>query len=179
MTGCQRYSNTELRMKKLFHILLITVLFLPLLSCSKEKEISPITGSLAPDFTLNNLDGSPVHLNDLRGQAVFINFWHTACRYCQYEMPNIQRMYDTYSGEGLVVLGVNVGNSQQDASDYAKRLKITFPILLDGDEAINNTYLVTGYPTSFFIDREGVIKSIYIGEMTGVEMEKQVKLVLK
>ena len=166
-------------MKKPFHILLITVLFLPLLSCSKEKDISPITGSLAPDFTLNNLDGVPVRLTELRGKAVFINFWHTACRYCQYEMPNIQRMYDTYAEDGLVVLGVNVGNSQSDAADYARRLKISFPILLDRDEKVNNEYLVTGYPTSFFIDREGVIESIYIGELTREEMEKRVKQMLK
>ena len=149
------------------------------MSCSKEKDIAPTMGAIAPDFTLNNLDGSPVHLNDLRGSAVFINFWATACRYCQYEMPNIQKMHDAYASEGLIVLGVNVGDSQSDAEGYARRLKITFPILLDSDEKINDAYLVTGYPTSFFVDREGIIKSVYIGEMTKVEMEKQVKQILK
>ena len=161
----------------LFLIISFTVLILT--SCSKERDIAPVKGSIAPDFTLTNLEGSPVRLNNMRGKAVFINFWHTACRYCQYEMPNIQRMYDTYAEDGLVVLGVNVGNSQQEAADYARRLKITFPILLDGDEKVNNEYLVTGYPTSFFIDREGDIESIYIGELTRDEMEKQVKQVLK
>lgn len=137
-------------MQKFWRILLITLLALPLMSCSTEKDIAPIKGAIAPDFTLNNLDGSPVRLSDLRGQAVFVNFWHTERRYCQYEMPNIQKMHDKYASEGLVILGVNVGNSQQDAADYARRLKINFPILLDSDEKINDAYLVTGYPTSFF-----------------------------
>ena len=166
-------------MNKTYHFLLTALLLFTLTSCSKERDIAPVKESIAPDFTLTALDGSSVHVNDLRGKAVFINFWHTACRYCQYEMPNIQRMHDTYVEDGLVVLGVNVGNSQQDAADYTKRLNITFPILLDSDESINNTYLVTGYPTSFFIDREGIIKSIYIGELTRDEMENRVKAILK
>jgi peroxiredoxin len=166
-------------MKKHWRFYLFILLIILLTSCSKEAGIAPQSGSFAPDFTLTTLEGPSVHLSDLRGSAVFINFWNTACRYCQYEMPNIQKMHDTYASDGLVVLGVNVGDSQHDAADYTRRLKINFPILLDSDESINNTYLVTGYPTSFFIDREGVIKSIYIGELTRDEMEKQVKSVLK
>jgi peroxiredoxin len=165
--------------KKLPYLLLIISLTLPLLSCSKDRETAPIKGSLAPDLTLTALDGSSVSLNNLRGKAVFINFWNTACRYCQYEMPNIQKMHETYADEGLVVLGVNVGDSLADAEGYARRLKINFTILLDSDETISRSYLVNGYPTSYFIDREGVVKSIYIGEMTREEMEKQVKSVLK
>jgi peroxiredoxin len=166
-------------MKKHWRFYLFILLIILLSSCSTERDVAPVRGAIAPDFTLTNLEGDSVHLNDLRGSAVFINFWHTECRYCQYEMPNIQKMHDTYTDDGLVVLGVNVGNSQQDAVDYTKRLKITFPILLDSDEAVNGIYLVTGYPTSFFIDKEGIIQSIYIGELTREEMEKLVKQVLK
>ena len=168
-------------MKKLFRVVLIALLVFPLLSCDKEKEleVAPQTGFLAPDFTLMALNGSTYSLNNLRGNAVFINFWMTECRYCQYEMPNIQKMHDTYANEGLIVLGVNVGDSLSDAEGYARRLKINFTILLDSDETTSRAYLVNGYPTSYFIDREGVIKSIYIGEMTREEMEKQVKSVLK
>ena len=115
-------------MKKLRLILLIALLVLPLMSCFTEKDIAPTKGAIAPDFTLDNLDGSPVHLIDLRGKAVFINFWMTECRYCQYEMPNIQKMHDTYASEGLVVLGVNVGDSQSSSTNRISCASGSIPI---------------------------------------------------
>lgn len=146
---------------------------------NEDVGVFPKVGHLAPDFSLATLDGSMIKLNDLRGKAVFINFWSTICRYCQYEMPNIQYMHETYSNKGLIVLGVNIKDSEPNVSGYANRMKITFPILLDSNGKVSEDYLVMDIPYSYFIDKDGVIQSIYIGEMTRVEMEKQVQLVLK
>ena len=142
-------------------------------------KAAPKVGCLAPDFSLKTLDGSTITLSDLRGKAVFINFWDFVCRYCQYEMPNIQYMHDTYSSQGLIVLGINNQNPQSVVTDYVRRMKMTFPVLLDSNGKVSKTYLVFAMPHSYFIDKEGLIQSIYIGELSRVEMEKRVQLVLK
>ena len=84
-------------------------------SSAENQETAPRVGALAPDFTLTALDGSSLKLSDLRGSAVFINFWGINCLYCRYEMPNIQKMQDVYGDDGLVVLGINVEDKASDA----------------------------------------------------------------
>ena len=94
-------------------------------------------------------------------------------------MPNIQKMHDDYTPTGLVVLGINVKDKASDAQTYIDRLYLDFPILLDADGKVAAAYLVAELPYSYFIDREGVIQRIYIGEMKSTQMEEFVTLVLK
>ncbi len=94
-------------------------------------------------------------------------------------MPNIQKMQDVYGDDGLVVLGINEEDKASDAQTYIERLKLSFPILLDSDGKVAETYLVVNIPYSFFIDRDGVIQKIYIGEMKQAQMEEFVAQVLK
>ena len=141
-------------------------------------EETPRVGYPAPDFQLRTPEGELYQLSNLRGQAVFLNFWATNCPYCRGEMHAIQAIYSRYGDQGLMVLGINKGDSAIDAANFAQQLQLTFPLLLDRKGTVAKAYQVISVPTSFFIDREGVIRSTHIGEMFEDDMAVQVETVL-
>jgi cytochrome c biogenesis protein CcmG/thiol:disulfide interchange protein DsbE len=126
---------------------------------------SPREGFSAPDFTLDNLAGGQTTLSDLRGQIVLVNLWASWCLPCRAEMPAIERVYRSYKDLGLEVLAVNATN--QDSVDAARAFVqergLTFPVLLDQTGSVSAAYNLRGLPSSFFIDRQGVIRSVVIG----------------
>lgn len=140
-------------------------LYLLQTSVAKAK-VGVSRGYYAPDFSLTNInDNSTVSLSNYKGKAVIIFFWATWCRYCKAEMPSIQMLYKTYESQGLMVLGVDVGESASQAKAYKNANSITFPILNDDGNNVAATYQVTAFPTHYFVDPNGVITSINIGGM--------------
>ena len=129
-------------------------------------EARPREGYLAPPFTLVSLEGDEVSLEDFLGQPVLINFWATWCPPCREEMPDIQDAYEEYADEGFVVLGVDVGETASEAEGAQREMGLTFPILLDSDEEVSDIYRVRAFPTSFFVDVNGVIQAKYEGSMS-------------
>ncbi len=125
----------------------------------------PKEGFTAPDFTLSLLDGGEIALSELRGQVVLVNFWTSWCPPCRQEMPAIESVYRSYKDIGLVVIGLNLTaqDSKQEAAAFAQEVGVTFPIALDLDNSVGNLYRVTALPTSFFVDRKGVIRSVIVG----------------
>ncbi len=127
---------------------------------------APLVGHPAPEFTLSAIDGSQVALDDLRGQVVLINLWATWCPPCRAEMPAIQQAYERFRDQGFVVLAVN---QQEDAARvvaYMNEQRLTFPALLDSDALVGAAYQVRVLPSSFFLDRRGVIRAVYRGPMS-------------
>jgi len=123
-------------------------------------------GKPAPDFVLKTLDGETVRLSDLQGQAVLINFWATWCTPCRREMPEIQTVYEEYKDQGFVVIAVNIQESSEQVRAWAEEFGLTFPIAMDSTGAVTNEYLLLDVlPTTVFVGRDGVIKSIYRGQM--------------
>lgn len=137
-----------------------------------ENSIEPdiAVGELAPDFTLLNLDGEEVSLSDYRGQYVLINFWATWCKYCDIEMPDLNKLNE--ENEDLVVLAVNVMEDENTVDDYIKEGGYSFPVVLDKEGEIAITYLVSAFPTSFFIDKEGILLGGVPGMMTYAQMNQ-------
>jgi len=129
------------------------------------KIPAPQTGFLAPDFTLDTLEGDTVTLSDLRGQAVLVNLWATWCPPCRSEMPAIQKLYDEYKDQGFVVLAVNATNQDQVSNipAFTREYGLTFPILLDTAGEVSRQYQLRSLPSSFFIGRDGVIQEVVIG----------------
>ena len=125
----------------------------------------PKEGFAAPDFTLSLLDGGEISLSELRGKVVLVNFWTSWCPPCRKEMPAIESVYRSNKDIGLVVIGLNLTaqDSKPDVSAFVKEMGVTFPIALDVNNAVGNLYRVTALPTSFFIDRQGVIRSVIVG----------------
>lgn len=122
-------------------------------------------GHYAPDATLLDLSNRQVDLKSLRGKIVLLNFWYVACEPCQYEMPALEKAYLAYADKGLVVVGINVSDDAQTISTFIQRLGITYPILRDLGQRVALTYKLTATPTSFFLDRQGVIRYKQVGPL--------------
>src|SRR5215212_10048616 len=129
------------------------------------KIPAPQQGFLAPDFELKTLTGETTKLSDLRGQAVLVNLWATWCPPCRAEMKSIERMYNEYRQQGLIVLAVNMTYQDEPSAvaPFAKDQGLTFPILLDETGEMANAYQLRSLPSSYFIRRDGIINEVVIG----------------
>jgi peroxiredoxin len=123
----------------------------------------------APDFTLPTVDGSTVTLSALRGTPVVLNFWATWCDPCRREMPALQATAANYDGQ-VVVLGIDQGEEPAVVQRFVDEYGLTYPILLDEEFAISERYAIGGMPTTFFIDAEGVIRHLWVGEMNRITL---------
>ncbi len=139
-------------------------------SGNAARTFTAVVGKPAPNFTLTNLDGRQISLSDYRGKVILLNFWATWCPACASAMPEQEQIYRRYSQTGgdFIVLGVNLQENPAWVRQFVDKLGITFPILLDEDGSITNRqYQAPGIPTSFLIDRQGVIFYRHIGPMSG------------
>ena len=120
-------------------------------------------GAKAPDFELKTLTGEKIKLSNLKGKKVMLNFWATWCPPCKAEMPAMEQ-YSKQMPEDVVILAVNI-DPQLDVQGFVDENKITFPILLDTEDQVNETYQVLSIPTTYFIDSKGMIQNKYTGSM--------------
>ena len=117
----------------------------------------------APDFTLRDLQGNAVRLQDLRGKVVFLNFWATWCPPCRLEMPTMEQLHKEFSDRGLVVLAVNFRESLDEVRSFLKQHGLTFTTLLDEQERAFGLYRAWSLPTTYLINKEGDIVGKVIG----------------
>lgn len=144
---------------------------------------APIVGHLSPDFTLPTAAGDTVSLNDYvnrdgtAGRPVVLNFWASWCGPCRLETPHFQELSLRYHDQ-VVILGVNQGESLETITDFGVSFGLTYPLLYDADNAVNDAYNVFNLPTTVFIDRYGVVSEVYVGAISqGVLMERINRLV--
>ena len=129
-------------------------------------KVAPARGALAPDFTLVNLESENVSLSDFKGQPVLINLWATWCGPCRIKMPTIQSRFEEFRDEGFIVLAVSFDEQRADVQAFRDEFELTFQTLLDPGAEVQKLYRTRSYPTSFFVDRNGVIQAQHIGVMT-------------
>jgi peroxiredoxin len=125
----------------------------------------PLMGAIAPDFVLTSFKGDTVSLSQFRGRPVVINFWATWCVPCRREMPAFQQALETYQEDGLIVLAVNFEEEANLVRPFVEEFDLTFEILFDTQAEVSQTYLVTGLPHTVFVDRQGIIRHIQVGEV--------------
>lgn len=144
----------------------------------KNQTVGLLEGNLAPDFTLSSLEGEAIRMSDFRGKRVILNFWATWCPPCRAEIPDMQKYYEDYhETDNVVIVGVNVTATESHSDivrSFVKEMKMTFPVLLDEQRKVTSEYEVIAYPTSYFIDEQGVIRSKAVGPMNLEYMKKQV-----
>jgi len=114
------------------------------------KDVAP-----TPDFSLSTPDGKKISLKDFRGKVVLLNFWASWCVPCREEMPAMEKLYQEYKQKNFVVLAVAVKDRKQDAVDFVKELKLTYPIALDPNAQVGNVYGAWGLPATYLIGPKG------------------------
>ncbi len=124
-------------------------------SVPKLQEMKDRTA--APDFTLPDPGGKKVSLKDYRGKVVFLNFWATWCPECRTEMPDMERLYREFKGQGFEIVAVNVKDKREDALAFVKKLKLSYPIAMDPEGEVGLLYGAFGMPATYLIDRKGVV----------------------
>ncbi len=134
-------------------------------------------GSPAPDFELTDLDGKSHSLSQHRGEVVLLNFWATWCEPCRVEMPAIDKRFQALHDKGFVVLGVDFDEPAAEVRAFRDEVKVTFPLLLDPGGKVQALYRILGYPTSFFIDRQGVVRIMHIGIMDDSQIDQYLRQV--
>ena len=157
-------------LKEIAVIILVPVVVLGLVmaGCSNDTFNLPPAeevnvGNAAPDFQVSDLDGKPVSLSDFQGKPILINFWASWCRPCRTEMPYIQQVYEEWSDKGLVVLAINIGETPSETKEFMQDYELSFPVLLDIKRLVAQEYNVWSIPTTFFIDKNGIIQAKIIG----------------
>jgi|SRR4051812_21739858 len=157
-------------------VVLVSLLTVAIVQAMDKKTDTPQTatetsaakeglsiGAAAPDFQLKTLAGDTVKLSDLRGKKVMLNFWATWCPPCKAEMPEMEQ-FSKQIGDDTVILAVNI-DPQLDVQGFVNEHKITFPILLDAEDKVNEAYQVLSIPTTYFINSKGIIQNKYTGSM--------------
>lgn len=164
-------------MKRLFVLLLVMA---GLTACDEGSGGHLKAGDPAPAFTVRYLDGSTKAFpEDFRGRGVAVRFWADWCPYCREEMKAIQPVYQTLEGKGLDVLAVNVGQDREAAAEFVDTLGgITYGVALDEDSDVAGKFRVIGLPTTFFVDRAGVVQGKILGEAEVETFKSMVERIL-
>ena len=121
------------------------------------------------DFTLTGLDGNTYTLSDFVGKPVLLNFWATWCPPCKGEMPLLEQTYNEWKDKGVVILAVDIGESASTVQKFIDQNGYTFNILLDQQQKVANTYLVQAIPTTYFIDKNGIIQGKQVGAFPDID----------
>lgn len=138
-------------------------------------------GDPVPDFQLVDLAGNRVALSDFQGKGVVLNFWATWCPPCRREMPLLEEAWNEYRGQGVVIIGIDLGEPPETVKRYVDSVGVTYPIWTDapdGAEDLDDTnellgrFGSVGLPTTIFINADGVVEETYIGELSRAKLQE-------
>jgi cytochrome c biogenesis protein CcmG/thiol:disulfide interchange protein DsbE len=133
----------------------------------------------APQFALKDLKGHTLHLKDLRGKVVILNFFATWCAPCRQEIPDLQRLYKRFNDKGLEIVGISLDMEGARLLDsFVQYYRITYPIVLGTREVVVDYGGIKGIPTSFLIDRSGRVAKHFVGFRPVHVFEKSVRELL-
>lgn len=136
-----------------------------------------LIGRPAPEFAGTTLDGAPLRLADLRGRPVIVNFWGPTCIPCRDEFPLFKSKLTDHAADGLVVVGILMADPPDLARTFIADQGATWETIDDPDGAIKQAYRVAARPQTYFIDRDGILRSIQIGEVRAADFERQYLLI--
>ncbi len=133
-------------------------------------------GTVAPTFVLPVYGGGSsglIDLHALRGHPVLLNFWSESCPPCRIEMPYLEHTYTQYAAHGeFTLLGINQADPKEEIAPFGKEFKITYPLLFDKGDTINVAYGVTAIPTTYFIDSAGIVRAVFVTQLSPKTMRQ-------
>jgi len=138
---------------------------LPNDSTTTPGKAAPHPGFFAPEISMSSLTGEEISLSDFRGHPVILNFWTTWCPPCRAEMSAMQRAFLDYQETGTIILAVNSTSQDSVAAveNFIDQYGVSIPILLDREGDVASLYQITSLPTTYFIDKSGIIREVVIG----------------
>lgn len=145
---------------------------------SKAPGTGIAVGAPAPDFALKTIEGKSIKLSDLKGKPVMLNFFATWCPPCRAEMSTLQAAYKEFEAQGFVILAVNLAESDVAIRSFQEKLGLTFPIVVDQDDRVSRLYDIVPLPTSYFIDKNGVVQGRWTGEIRKEQLYSVLKKIL-
>src|SRR4051794_37962971 len=155
---------------------LARVLLLSSLATLASASPEALIGQAAPDFALRTFSGQNLRLSENLGDVVIINFWATWCGPCRQEMPLLDDIQAKYRRAGMVLLSVNLDEDQARAEEFARTLKISYPVLVDAKKEVAKAFQVGNMPATVLVDRSGVIRYVSDGYKSGYEKRYTDKL---
>lgn len=144
-------------------------------SSPSSYSVTPAEVNYAsPELALKNVNGNTESLVDYRDKVVLVNNWATWCPPCKAEIPTLEKYYKTHSAEGFVIVGIEAGEPQTEVAQFVKSSVITYPIWIDLENASLRAFGASGLPNSFVIDRKGMVRLSWVGEINFAMLEKYV-----
>lgn len=159
-----------------FGLWVLYVLLMP--NTGKTAGLGVPIGEAAPDFELQTIEGKSYRLSDLKGKPVMINFWATWCPPCRAEMPAMQEAFKEFEAEGFTILAVNLNESDVAIKSFIDRYGLTFPIVVDKQDKVSKAYDIVPLPTSYFVDRDGIVQGKWTGEIRKEQLRTLIKKIL-
>jgi len=153
------------------------------------QYLSPLQGKPAPPFTLEDLNGKKVSLSDFKGHALAINFWATWCAPCKVETPWLIDLRKRYAALGFEVLAISADDidrknprifseEKQEIARFVQKMRMPYPVLIDGGSISESYGGLDALPTTFFLDRNGIVVAAQMGMTTKDELERNIKKAL-
>ena len=157
-------------------IFIITLALLMTSACAKSGAME--AGEAAPDFALQDLQGNKVSLSDFKGKVVVLDFFATWCPPCKEEIPDFIKLRGAYGSKGFAMVGVALV-SRKEAKEYADKVGINYPVLIDDGSASASYGPIRSIPTTFVIGKDSKIAKVYIGYRPKEVFEADIKELLK
>jgi cytochrome c biogenesis protein CcmG/thiol:disulfide interchange protein DsbE len=146
----------------------------------RAGSTTPTTiGSVAPDFSLTDLDGNPVRLADLRGRPVIVNFWASWCGPCVEEFPLLREVAEAHADDGLAIIGIVYQDRVESARSFMATHGGTWAAAMDPDDRVAQAYKIFAPPETYFIGRDGRIVARHIGQFTADSLEDKVAAIME
>ena len=128
-----------------------------------DMGVIKMVQALPVEIRLKDLTGRPLSLSDFRGKIVFLNFWTTWCYACRIEMPDMEKLHQKFKNKDFAMVSINIQESVSQVKQFFEDFKLTFTALMDSDGEVGAYFMITAIPTTFILDKEGII----IGKIMG------------
>jgi peroxiredoxin len=154
--GIQLYNTRN-------HACIMVMLAMAAMSLCIDAAVAAEKNAPAPDFSLTTQRNETVSLSALKGKTVLVNFWASWCKPCRKEIPELNNIYEKYKAQGFNIIGINIDKEKPNAELFMERIPIQYTVAFDPEMTVINEYKATGMPSSFIIDKNGIVREIVYG----------------